>query len=131
MDSGVHCTVSLFLGDQVHTVCWRLKHEVERTAVAVRGPTVEVTLYKRERRLRWQQLSLVGEDSTTAVSEREPLYRTGTLVSVEEVTHNTKLFTFRLPPGSYMNVPVGHHLKVTRMLEGKYVHKHIPMVNSC
>lgn len=130
MENGVACVVSLFLGDQVHAVSWHLEHEVERTTVAVRGPTVEVTLYKRERGLRWQRLSLVGQDSTTAVSEREPLYRKGTLVSVEEVTHNTKLFTFRLPPGSYIKVPVGHHVKLSGMLEGWYVPKHIPKVYS-
>ena len=117
-ESGVGLTVSIFLGERVFTACWRLEHPIERTVVGVRGTTVEVTLHKVERGLQWQRLSVTGEESTTALSEREPLYREGTLVSVEEVTHNTKLFTFRLPAGSYLSVPVGHHIKLRGMLEG-------------
>lgn len=120
VESSVDLTASIFLGERVFTVCWRLEHQVERSVVGVRGATVEVTLYKREIGVRWQQLSLAGEESTTAFSDREPLYRKGTLVSMEEVTHNTKLFTFRLPAGSYMSVPVGHHVKLCGMLEGAY-----------
>ena len=120
MDRGMGFTASLFLGEHVHTLSWQLEREVERTAVAVRGTTVELTMYKKERGLHWRQLSVVSEDSTTAVNKREPVYREGTLVSVEEVTHNTKLFTFRLPPGLYMNVPVGHHVKLCGHLEGMH-----------
>lgn len=120
VQNGVDLTVSIFLGERVFTVRWRLGRPIERTVVGVRGSTVEVTMHKREGGVRWQQLSLAGEESTTSVRDREPLYREGTLVRVEEVTHNTKLFTIRLPAGSYMSVPVGHHVKLRGMLEGGY-----------
>lgn len=120
VQNSVDLSVSIFLGERVFSVRWRLGRPIERTVVGVRGSTVEVTLHKREGGLHWQQLSLAGEESTTLVRDREPLYREGTLVAVEEVTHNTKLFTFRLPAGSYMRVPVGHHVKLRGMLEGGY-----------
>ena len=120
VQNGADLSVSIFLGERVFSVCWRLERPIERTVVGVRGSTVEVTMHKRERGARWQQLSLAGEECTTSVRDREPLYREGTLVAVEEVTHNTRLFTFRLPAGSYMSVPVGHHVKLRGMLEGGY-----------
>lgn len=131
VESGVDLTASIFLGERVFTVCWRLERQVEKTVVGVRGATVEMTLYKREVGVRWQQLSLAGGESSTAFSDKEPLYRKGTLVSVEEVTHNTKLFTFRLPAGSYMNVSVGHHVKLCGMLEGaSSMYAHTPTVSA-
>ena len=35
-----------------------------------------------------------------------------TLQSVQSVNHNTKLFTFELPTGSHMIVPMGYHIKI-------------------
>lgn len=37
---------------------------------------------------------------------------TSTLQSVQSVSHNTKLFTFELPAGSHMIVPMGYHIKI-------------------
>ena len=38
--------------------------------------------------------------------------------SIRKVTHDTKLYTLRLPTGSYMNVPTGHHLAIKANIEG-------------
>ena len=39
--------------------------------------------------------------------------------SIRRVTHDTKLFTLRLPIGSYLNVPTGHHLSIKADIDGK------------
>jgi len=39
-------------------------------------------------------------------------YMSTTLQSVQSVSHNTKLFTFKLPAGSHMIVPMGYHVKI-------------------
>ena len=34
------------------------------------------------------------------------------LKTIKEVTHNTKMFTFKLPGASHMIVPTGHHIRL-------------------
>ena len=34
------------------------------------------------------------------------------LEMVEEITHNTKIFTFKLPGASHMVIPTGHHIRI-------------------
>ena len=40
--------------------------------------------------------------------------------AIQSVTHDTKLFTLRLPAGSYLEVPTGHHLSVKANVDGKH-----------
>ena len=35
-----------------------------------------------------------------------------TLKSVNEVNHNTKIFTFKLPGASHMIIPTGYHVSI-------------------
>lgn len=46
-------------------------------------------------------------------------YHTTRIESIQKVTHDTKLFTLRLPVGSYLNVPTGHHLSIKANIDGK------------
>ena len=39
-------------------------------------------------------------------------YRYCTVESITEVTHDTKLFTVKLPRGSHFIVPTGHHVQL-------------------
>lgn len=43
--------------------------------------------------------------------------------SVSSITHDTKLYTLRLPPASYLNVPTGHHLSVKAIINGEEVER--------
>ena len=40
------------------------------------------------------------------------------VVSVESVTHNCKLFCCELPNGVIMRIPIGHHIHMSRDVEG-------------
>ena len=31
---------------------------------------------------------------------------------VEDINHNTKIFTFKLPGASHMIIPTGHHIRI-------------------
>lgn len=55
-------------------------------------------------------------------------YHSTYVESINDVTHDTKLFTLRLPAGSHLNVPTGHHLSVKANINGmqnsNYKHMH-------
>ena len=45
------------------------------------------------------------------------------LTNEENVNYNTKLFTFMLPGGSHMIVPVGHHISIkAKDKQGSYTY---------
>ena len=42
---------------------------------------------------------------------------------VEDINHNTKMFTFKLPGASHMIVPTGHHIRIKgKDQEGSYIY---------
>lgn len=41
--------------------------------------------------------------------------------SIHSVTHDTKLFTLRLPTASYLQVPTGHHLSIRATINGEFL----------
>ena len=48
----------------------------------------------------------------------EPRFREGTIESIESVSHDTKLFTVKLPEASFMLVPTGHHVSIKANIRG-------------
>lgn len=48
-----------------------------------------------------------------------PKYHRCFVDSITSVTHDSKLFSLRLPIGSYLNVPTGHHLAIRADVDGK------------
>lgn len=48
-----------------------------------------------------------------------PKYHRCFVESISSVTHDSKLFSLRLPAGSFLNVPTGHHLAIRADVDGK------------
>lgn len=48
-----------------------------------------------------------------------PKYHRCFVDSITSVSHDSKLFSLRLPTGSYLNVPTGHHLAIRADVDGK------------
>lgn len=49
-----------------------------------------------------------------------PKYHRCSVENITSVTHDSKVFSLRLPAGSYLNVPTGHHLAVRAVIDGKF-----------
>ena len=49
----------------------------------------------------------------------EPTFRSCQLVSCTPVTHDTNLYTFELPSGTSMTVPIGHHVYLKMQCNGE------------
>lgn len=48
-----------------------------------------------------------------------PYYRDCVLLSKTEVNHNTYVFRLQLPRGTVMHVPVGQHVYLKALIQGK------------
>jgi len=49
----------------------------------------------------------------------EILFRDCNIEGIEDITHDTKLYSIRLPTNVYYEVPIGHHVIVKCEVEGK------------
>ena len=105
------------LEDKVYQIIGMLPSPVRKTNIVVERKKVEIVLYKEEVGVSWERLD-IAMDANGHFVEKSLGLRKGTLVSCSDVTHNTKLFTFSLPKGSYLNVPTGHHVQLWAELNG-------------
>ncbi|XP_026549342.1 cytochrome b5 reductase 4, partial [Notechis scutatus] len=58
-------------------------------------------------------------------------YRKCKLLSKTNVTHDTRLFCVELPPGTHLQVPVGHHLYLKQTITGTEIVKPYTPILSC
>ncbi|KAM3853180.1 cytochrome b5 reductase 4 isoform 5-T8 [Vipera latastei] len=93
---------------------------------------VEFVLKKKEN-LSWKKLGqpLENHNSFVKCTERGLYYRKCKLLSKTNVSHNTRLFCVELPPGTHLQVPVGHHLYLKQTITGTEIVKPYTPVLSC
>ncbi|XP_019614402.1 PREDICTED: cytochrome b5 reductase 4-like [Branchiostoma belcheri] len=114
----------LFLGhQQLYQVHLELEEEVTdefNVTFGASGSKLDVKLTKVTAGRKWRRLgSPLDQDGRLVGTEDcERRYRTCTVESRAEVTYDTTLYRVRLPPGSRMWVPAGHHVYVRRQVSG-------------
>ncbi|XP_012942188.1 cytochrome b5 reductase 4 [Aplysia californica] len=88
--------------------------------VSVVSGKVQVTLRKVESGVNWPVLGepLKLHQTYPRNKNLECRYHTYTCVNNKEVTHDTRLLTFRPPAGLRMITPVGHHLHIKNNVSG-------------
>ncbi|XP_048577332.1 cytochrome b5 reductase 4-like isoform X2 [Nematostella vectensis] len=110
------------LGEKSYQLHLDLEEKVSNQQVRIANDTgkVDLLLTKDEPGKTWSGAGkpLDGNDTLKAHKSRESQFWECTLTSVEEVSHNTQLLGFELPPGVLMRVPVGHHVHVKRNIQG-------------
>ncbi|XP_042147983.1 cytochrome b5 reductase 4-like [Ixodes scapularis] len=81
---------------------------------------IELRLVKEKSGLSWSSLgtSLPGHNQVVPLKSAESFSRTCTLVDKSSVTHDVFLFTFALPSGSLLWVPIGHHISLEHDVRG-------------
>ncbi|KAL1258893.1 hypothetical protein QQF64_009470 [Cirrhinus molitorella] len=119
--------VEMLLGKMSYLLCWRLSSEVqERVDVQTVHSVgkVQVCLHKSVKD-KWTKVgqSLEHHDTFIQCKDRELFYRECVLVSKTDVTHDTQVLRLQLPPGSYVQVPVGRHVYLKTSLQGTDVVK--------
>lgn len=53
----------------------------------------------------------------------DPKFRASSVASIKSVTYDTKLFTLRLRPGSFLQVPTGHHVTLRADVSGEEIER--------
>ncbi|KAM6460669.1 cytochrome b5 reductase 4 isoform 1-T1 [Liasis olivaceus] len=93
---------------------------------------VEFVLKKKEN-LSWKKLgqSLESHNSFVKCTDRGLYYRKCKLLSKTNVSHDTRLFCVGLPPGTHLQVPVGHHLYLRQTITGTEIVKPYTPVSPC
>ncbi|KAL7987928.1 hypothetical protein Chor_006847 [Crotalus horridus] len=93
---------------------------------------VEFVLKKKEN-LSWKKLGqpLENHNSFVKCTDRGLYYRKCKLLSKTNVSHDTRLFCVELPPGTHLQVPVGHHLYLKQTITGTEIVKPYTPVLSC
>uniref|UniRef100_A0A4W5Q5M7 Cytochrome b5 reductase 4 n=1 Tax=Hucho hucho TaxID=62062 RepID=A0A4W5Q5M7_9TELE len=78
---------------------------------------------------KWEELGepLEFHDSLFRKKDRAIFYRECMLVSKTEVTHDTWVFRLQLPLGTLMHVPVGKHIYLKALIQGKVVKPYTPV----
>ena len=60
-------------------------------------------------------------NQTYAYTFADTKYHPTTVEAITSITHDSKVFTLRVPAGSYLNVPTGHHLAVRAEVDGESI----------
>ncbi|XP_064199192.1 cytochrome b5 reductase 4 isoform X2 [Anguilla rostrata] len=125
--------VEVLLGKLSYLLHLRLSQEVEESITIQTLSTVgkvQVSLRKAVR-AKWDELGepLQSHDSFLRRTDQGVFYRECALVCKTDVTHDTRLFAFRLPRGTHMQVPVGRHVYLRAPVQGSEVVKPYTPVN--
>ncbi|XP_072535815.1 cytochrome b5 reductase 4 isoform X1 [Salminus brasiliensis] len=119
--------IETLLGSWSYLLHWSLSHEVEDTVATqfVRSVGKVQVCLRKVINSKWAQVGqpLESHDSFIQSKDRGLFYRDCVLVSKKEVTHDTLLFCFQLPPGTHMHVPVGRHVYLKASIQGSDIVK--------
>ncbi|NXA35583.1 NB5R4 reductase, partial [Eudromia elegans] len=85
---------------------------------------VEINLKKKDN-VHWKMLGQPLESHNTFIKRKNRglFYRKCKLVSKTEVTHDTKLFCFKLPKSTHFQIPTGQHVYLKQVIAGTEVVK--------
>ncbi|XP_065920400.1 cytochrome b5 reductase 4-like isoform X2 [Dysidea avara] len=128
----------IFLGNWCYNMNVALEHPVSKSKV---DAELQIVLEKATEGIYWNSLGVLlpgNAEITPKCSEKDGTqYMKCTLKSVNEVNHNTKIFTFKLPGASHMIIPTGYHvsIKAKQDYQGDWVERSytpiLPLTGDC
>ncbi|KAG1663036.1 Cytochrome b5 reductase 4 [Nymphon striatum] len=114
---------SIILASYVYIINIELSHTVlpsYEVKISSDSGAVEIMLKKENPDINWSSLGtpLAGHKSFIPLRDKDICYNKCSLIKREQVTHDTDVFTFALPEGCKMNVPIGQHVHLRAVSEG-------------
>lgn len=81
---------------------------------------IEIDFNKLESSVKWTRLGeFLSEHNTISLKSTATSFNMDCqIISIDQLTHDTKLYAVGLPQGYRMLVPIGHHVSITAALEG-------------
>ncbi|XP_004673714.1 PREDICTED: cytochrome b5 reductase 4 [Condylura cristata] len=104
-----------------------LNHEIQEdfsVRVVENVGKIEIAL-KKKKTTHWKCLGQPLENHNSFIPRKDTglYYRKCQLISKEDVTHDTKLFCWMLPPGTHLQVPIGQHVYLKLTITGTEIVK--------
>ncbi|XP_039603800.1 cytochrome b5 reductase 4 isoform X1 [Polypterus senegalus] len=124
--------VELLLGVKSYLLHLKLFSKVEDDIKVITSygiGKIELNM-KKKSCCKWTELGtpLIKHDMLIETKNQEIFYRKCTLISVCDVTHDTKLYHLQLPRGTVCQVPVGKHIYLkTTYKDGEIVKPYTPV----
>uniref|UniRef100_A0A7N4PXW5 Cytochrome b5 reductase 4 n=2 Tax=Sarcophilus harrisii TaxID=9305 RepID=A0A7N4PXW5_SARHA len=117
----------IVIKDYSYLLHTELSHEIQEDItvhVAEKTGKVEIVLKKKDN-VSWKYLGHPLENHNSFTTHRETglYYRKCQLISKVDVTHDTKLYCLMLPPGTHLQVPIGHHVYLKQTVTGTEIVK--------
>ncbi|XP_064405322.1 cytochrome b5 reductase 4-like [Halichondria panicea] len=121
--NGRHFEATIFINDWVYELNIELEQTIVSSQVTVTGSRVEITLKKHDSQELWTSIGTFspGHLNLYLKHNRDTKYHPTTVEAITSITHDSKVFTLRVPAGSYLNVPTGHHLAVRAEVDGESI----------
>uniref|UniRef100_A0A8D0PA48 Cytochrome b5 reductase 4 n=1 Tax=Sus scrofa TaxID=9823 RepID=A0A8D0PA48_PIG len=119
--------VETIIKDYSYLIHIGLSHEIQEdfsVQVVENGGKIEIVLKKKESTT-WKSLGCPLENHNSLLPKKDTdlYYRKCQLISKEDVTHDTKLFSVMLPPSTHLQVPVGQHVYLKLTIAGTEIVK--------
>ena len=127
MDCKDHRLLTIFVvgSDQSDKIMWNIEIELddditEDYNIKVVDNNVDILLHKVHAGKMWRILGVPinGDGYCENWKSYKLRYRNCSLVKTEPVSHDTKLFTFKLPEGTRLIVPPAHHVYIQINVDG-------------
>ncbi|XP_065650080.1 cytochrome b5 reductase 4 isoform X5 [Hydra vulgaris] len=118
--------VKVLLKDKFYHISLRLESHITFCVLkSVSTSKIEIVLTKKERNITWVKIGLekAGHNSLKNVNEKELKFRNCQIISIEKVTHNTKLIKLKLPDNVLYQCAIGHHVILKEDIEGVEVRR--------
>ena len=123
--------VKVLLGEKYYRIHFELEHFIKEVRIeSITDKKIELTLEKVEQNVKWNNLgtALDGHNVLNLNNERVLKFRDCEIVSIEEITYNTKLYKIELPSSCYFETPIGHHTKIRADVDGIEVERSYTVV---
>lgn len=119
--------VETIIKDYSYLIHIGLSHEIQEdfsVQVVENVGKIEIVLKKKESTT-WKSLGCPLENHNSLLPKKDTdlYYRKCQLISKEDVTHDTKLFSVMLPPSTHLQVPVGQHVYLKLTIAGTEIVK--------
>lgn len=123
VNTGNEMKITLKIDDYEYGIHLRLHSKVTTNYIINVDESLKciyVCLHKKQPSYQWKVLGdkLEHNESYVSIKTGLPFYRSCQIISILPVNHDTWLYSIKLPNGSRVCVPVGHHVHIKAQIEG-------------
>lgn len=113
--------IKIIIDDKFYRIHLKMEHFIKELNVSkLTDKKVEITLEKEAVDKTWVKYGtpLYGHHSMKPIKDRELRYYQSHIVSIQKVTHDTKLYGIKLPNNCYFESPIGYHTIIRSDISG-------------